>query len=138
MSFTPRDVERLQTCHRDLNRLFFAVERAYSCMVIQGHRGQVEQDAAFAAGKSQLRWPRGKHNSEPSLAVDVAPLPLNWNNREAFIHFAGFVQGVAAALDIPIRWGGDWNGDRNLADNRFDDLVHYELAQADPPRTVVA
>jgi peptidoglycan L-alanyl-D-glutamate endopeptidase CwlK len=42
-------------------------------------------------------------------------------------YFAGFVKGVASQMGIPIRWGGDWNSDNNLKDNKFDDLPHFEL-----------
>ena len=34
---------------------------------------------------------------------------------------------VAQDLDIPIRWGGDWDSDNNLNDQNFMDLVHFEL-----------
>ena len=42
-------------------------------------------------------------------------------------YFAGFVKGIALMLGIPIRWGGDWNGNNDLKDNNFDDLPHFEL-----------
>jgi len=39
--------------------------------------------------------------------------------------------GLAKSMGIPLRWGGDWNGLVNgqieLYDNNFDDLVHFEL-----------
>ena len=31
------------------------------------------------------------------------------------------------ALDIKLRWGGDWDMDWEVGDNRFNDLVHFEL-----------
>ena len=34
--------------------------------------------------------------------------------------------GVAAAEGIKIRWGGDWDRDNDLADQSFNDLVHFE------------
>jgi peptidoglycan L-alanyl-D-glutamate endopeptidase CwlK len=42
---------------------------------------------------------------------------------------AGVVKGVAAMQGIPVRWGGDWNGDGdgNLFDSNFDDLPHFEI-----------
>jgi hypothetical protein len=30
-------------------------------------------------------------------------------------------------MDIPLRWGGDWDSDTEVNDNGFDDLVHFEL-----------
>jgi len=28
---------------------------------------------------------------------------------------------------MKIRWGGDWDMDTQTKDNKFDDLVHFEL-----------
>jgi len=28
-------------------------------------------------------------------------------------------------MEIPIRWGGDWDRDHCLSDQSFDDLVHF-------------
>ena len=88
------------------------------------------QDEAFAAGKSKKQWPDSKHNvkeDELSLAVDVAPYPINWENLKRFYHFAGYVKGVADQLDITIRYGGDWDMDNDLDDQDFMDLVHFEV-----------
>ena len=35
--------------------------------------------------------------------------------------------GIASQMGIDIIWGGDWDGDTDLKDNAFDDLVHFEL-----------
>ena len=72
-------------------------------------------------------FPKGRHNALPSKAVDVAPYPIDWEDREGFILFAGYVLGVASQLGLNIRWGGDWDGDFDLSDNEFDDLVHFEM-----------
>ena len=34
---------------------------------------------------------------------------------------------VALEMGIPLRWGGDWDNDTQLSNNKFDDLVHFEL-----------
>jgi len=36
--------------------------------------------------------------------------------------------GVASQMGIKIRWGGDWDSDGSVCDNKFNDLVHFELA----------
>jgi len=119
--------KRLKTCDEKLQMLFNEVIKAFDCSILVGHRGEDDQNKAYAEGNSQLRWPKGKHNKKPSIAVDVAPYPIDWEDRERFSYFAGFVKGVAWRLNIPIRWGGDWDGDNDLSDNNFDDLVHFEL-----------
>ena len=99
----------------------------FDCSILEGHRGEVAQNAAFDDEKSTLRWPNGNHNSYPSKAVDVAPYPIEWGDRERMTLFAGFVLGIARAKGIPLRWGGDWDRDTEVADNDFDDLVHFEI-----------
>ena len=49
--------------------------------------------------------------------------------RENATLFAGFVLGVAHEMGIPIRWGGDWNGNWDTADNNFDDFWHFEIIE---------
>ena len=118
---------RLATCEDKLQNLFKEVVKHFDCSVLVGYRGRNEQDTAFESGHSKVKWPNGKHNKKPSVAVDVAPYPIDWDDRERFIYFGGFVKGCAFRMDIPLRWGGDWNSDTQLSDNKFDDLVHFEL-----------
>lgn len=116
---------KLSTCHPDLYRVISRVAEAVDCTVIEGHRTAERQAQLLSAGRSQTQ--KSKHLSSPSMAVDVAPNPVDWNDRERFTWFGGYVLGVAAALGVSIRWGGDWNMDNQQKDNKFDDLVHFEL-----------
>jgi len=135
---SPASLSRLATCHPDLRDVLVEVSKTWSFAVLEGHRGQEAQDKAFSEGKSKLRWPNGKHNALPSLAVDVAPLPIDWQDREKFSYFAGFMLGTAASMGILLRWGGDWGMKMDLKGNQFDDLVHYELIVPPPaPRPQV-
>ncbi len=128
-SFSVKSLEKLDTCHPDLARLFEEVVKNYDCQVLCGHRGQSEQEAALREGRSKTPWPRSKHNFVPSLAVDVSPYPVDWNNSKSFYHFGGYVKRVAEELGIKIRWGGDWDGDFDLKDQNFFDLPHFELVE---------
>ena len=69
----------------------------------------------------------GRHNSSPRRAVDVTPYPVDWADRERQTLFAGFVLGIARSMGIKLRWGGDWDMDFQVMDNRFDDFPHFEL-----------
>ena len=80
-------------------------------------------------GNSKVKWPKGKHNKVPSVAVDAIPYPIDWGDRERMSYFAGYVQGISTQMEIPLRWGGDWDQDTELKDNRFDDLVPFELTE---------
>ena len=125
--FGKRSIGRLQTCDQKLQELFYEVVKHFDCSIIEGHRGEKRQNKAFADGKSKVKYPNGKHNQNPSIAVDVAPYPIDWSDRDRFHYFGGFVLGVAKEMGMNIRWGGDWNQDTHTKDNKFDDLVHFEI-----------
>ena len=125
--FGRKSREKLKTCDKDLQSLFNEVVKYFDCSVLVGFRDRNGQDTAYESGHSKVKWPNGKHNQKPSFAVDVAPYPVDWEDRERFIYFGGFVKGCAFRMDIPLRWGGDWDSDTQLSDNNFDDLVHFEI-----------
>ncbi len=125
--FSKRSRGRLETCDLKLQVLFNEVVRTFDCTIIEGHRGKARQNKAYDDGKSKVRYPMGKHNKKPSVAVDVAPYPIDWDDRDRFHFFAGFVLGTAEQMNIKIRSGADWDMDWETKDNRFDDLVHFEL-----------
>ena len=126
--FGKRSRRNLNTCDKKLQDLFNEVVKHFDCSVLVGFRDRDGQNTAYASGHSKVKWPNGKHNTKPSFAVDVAPYPIDWDDRERFIYFGGFVKGCAYRMNIPLRWGGDWDSDTQLSDNKFfDDLVHFEV-----------
>lgn len=130
--FSEKSLERLSTCHPDLQKIFTKVIEKYDCTVTCGHRSKDEQDEAVRTGNSKLAWPNSKHNSLPSKAVDVVPYPVDWADSTRFYHFAGYVLAVAEFYGIKLRWGGDWNGDLKFRDEKFKDLPHFELVEEKP------
>ena len=52
---------------------------------------------------------------------------MDWEDRERQTLFAGFVLGLARSMGITLRWGGDWDMDFHVMDNRFDDFPHFEV-----------
>ena len=116
--------EALATCVDPLVTLFTEVDKHYPCRVLEGYRSPERQLELYNNGASKVKI--GKHNKNKSEAADVAPMPINWNNVPAFYYFAGFVMGMAAAMKIRIRWGGDWDSDKDFEDQSFNDLVHFE------------
>lgn len=125
--FSEKSKSKLETCDKRLQKILKKVLKVCDCTVLEGHRSRTRQDDMFHTGKSRIKHPHSKHNTNPSLAVDVAPYPIDWNDRERFSLFAGLVMGVAASMDVKLRWGGDWDGDWLVNDNGFDDLPHFEL-----------
>ena len=125
--FGKRSKERLATCEKDLQMVFNEVIKYVDCSILEGHRSKDRQNALYEDGKTKVRYPNGRHNASPSRAVDVTPYPVDWADRERQTLFAGFVLGVANQMGIELRWGGDWDQDFEVKDNRFDDFPHFEL-----------
>lgn len=128
-SFSARSIKELQTCNPKLQRLFNEVILHYDCTIICGFRGEQAQHEAFRSGRSKLDWPHGKHNRFPSMAVDVMPFPIRWNDEKRLRHFIGFVQATAIQMGIKVRSGHDWDNDMDLDEHTFKDGPHWELIE---------
>lgn len=130
--FSRASEAQLATIHPKLQEVLRETIRWIDFTVVEGHRGQAAQDAAYAAGNSQLRWPHGNHNASPSRAVDITPYPIDWSGtpeqRERLAYLAGYVLATAERRGIKLRWGGDWDQDDDMRDERFRDPYHFELA----------
>ncbi len=121
---------KLATCQPELRRFAEALSDGIDrgeCLevdditVLCGYRGEKEQNDAFARGTSKLKWPHSKHNQLPSLAVDIAPYPLNWKDVAAFEALRTYAMKVAEKIGVRLRvisW----------------DLPHYELSTEVLPR----
>ena len=125
--FSSKSKSKLDTCDKRLVKLFKEVVKKYDCTIIEGYRGKERQNEAYRKGNSKVKYPNGKHNQNPSIAVDVAPYPIDWTDRDRFHYFCGYVLCIASQMGLNIRWGGDWDQDTQTKDNRFDDLVHFEI-----------
>jgi hypothetical protein len=145
---------KLDTANVFLQSIFRFVIQFYDNTIIQGHRPVAEQLEYYNSGASKVKF--GRHNVEPSDAVDSAPyitgrkipwpkVPKDWNDKpqrdqyikdlNQFYHYGGFVEGVASMTPGgDIRWGGDWDRDNNIADQSFNDLVHFEKVVKNPVR----
>lgn len=116
---------------------------------------QQQQNVTKGYSKTMESRHLAAYSENPALgvdAVDVAPFPLEWPEQTKqwkqltatlspaqlalvtlfakdlarWYYFAGYVLGVADHMGIPLRHGGDWNGNREIADQTFDDLPHFE------------
>lgn len=110
---------KLNTCHSDLIRLIEAVAETEKCAVICGFRGRYEQEKAYYTGKSKAKFGQSKHNLKPSQAVDVVPLPLNWDDIPAFEKLGEKIMAKAEDLNIKVKWGRDFTN--------LKDYPHFEL-----------
>ena len=129
--FGRTSTNRLYTCHLDLIKLCKVAIKVMDFSVVCGYRSEEQQDLAFAEGNSTKEWPNSNHNNDPSTGIDLAPYPIDWDNRPKalarFYLLGGVMMTAAFDLGIDIRAGWDWDSDWNIDDQTFDDLGHYEL-----------
>ena len=128
-NFGKKSRDQLATCDNRLQMVFNEVIKYVDCSILEGHRDKERQNQLYIEGKTKVKYPDGRHNSIVSNAVDVTPYPVDWADRERQTLFAGFVIGIARSMGITLRWGGDWDMDFQVMDNRFDDFPHFEVKE---------
>ena len=127
-----RSLERLQGVH---SQLIEVIEYAIRVSSVDfgipktgGVRDLETQRRLVAAGKSGTV--RSRHLT--GHAVDVFAFvdgKASWQPVHILkIHEA--FEAAAKALDVPLRWGGDWDGDGDIREPGENDLVHHELPKA--------
>lgn len=112
-----RSTDNLQGVHPDLVRV---VKRALELSdvdftVIEGLRTKERQAELLKQGFTKTM------NSRHIIgqAVDIVPLPVDWNNKSRFGLVAAAMKAAAAELGVKITWGGDFK--------TFVDLPHYQI-----------
>ena len=118
--FSSHSLKELNTCDARLREIMKRAIKVYDFSVICGFRDETAQNYAYdhKPQLSKFKWPNSKHNRQPSLAVDVAPYPINWDDPVKFTELAIVIKSIANDLCIPLIWGGEW---------RSVDMPHYEL-----------
>ena len=127
--FGKESLKNLETCDPRLRTILHKVLEIMDIKVLEGHRDNDRQDKLLKQGLTKLKGGDSKHNRVPSLAVDVAPYPVDWKDEARFAYMAGLAKGIGHELGVNIRWGGDWDLDGELSDNRFNDLPHLEIKE---------
>ena len=126
-SFSARSELRLGSCDPRLQEICHEAIKIIDFSVIEGHRSEARQNDAYDAGRSKLKWPESKHNQVPSLAVDIVPYPVDWEQHSRFYVLAGVMFACAHKLGYKLRFGGDWDMDGEHTDQTFHDLPHFEI-----------
>jgi peptidoglycan L-alanyl-D-glutamate endopeptidase CwlK len=112
-----RSTDNLKGVHEDLVRV---VRRALELSpidftVIEGLRTPERQAQLMKQGFT--RTLRSRHII--GQAVDIVPLPVDWNNPKPFGLVAEAMKKAADELGVKITWGGSWKS--------FKDLPHYQI-----------
>lgn len=115
-----KSLERLQGVHPDLIAVVkLAITKTpIDFTVLEGLRTQERQKQLVASGASKTM--NSRHLT--GHAVDLAPLPIDWDNRDAFKTVSTAMKAAAEELGIKIEWGGDFK--------TFSDMPHYQLARS--------
>tara|TARA_R100000655_G_scaffold21842_1_gene44607 strand:- start:1693 stop:2070 length:378 start_codon:yes stop_codon:yes gene_type:complete len=121
--FGRRSRERLRGVDARLINVLNELIKMMDVTVIEGLRSAERQKELLAKGSTKVKY--SKHME--GKAVDIAPYPIDWEDRDRFYYMGGMVRGIGKQLGIDIRFGGDWDSDGETKDNNFDDLVHIEL-----------
>ena len=121
--FGKRSKKRLEGVNIVLVHILNKLIKIMDVTIIEGLRTQKRQDELVKKGASKTKF--SKHIE--GRAVDVAPYPIDWDDRERFHYMGGMLRGIAHEMGVKIRWGGDWDMDTKTKDNRFDDLPHFEI-----------
>ena len=121
--FGKRSRERLKGVDRRLVSVLNELIKIMDVTIIEGLRSKERQAELLEKGATKVKY--SKHME--GKAVDLAPYPVDWENRDGFHYMGGMIRGIAKQLNVNVRWGGDWDSDGEVKDNNFDDLVHIEI-----------
>ena len=113
---------RLAGAHTLLRQLFQACADDPACppfQVLDSQRGRAAQEKAFKEGHSRAHFGESAHNWTPAVAIDITPVPLDWNDFKAFQALGEFVEAKAKKMGIAVQWGGRWV--------KLKDMPHFEL-----------
>jgi len=132
--------QRLSNCHKDIIEVmneaikFTDIDFGISC----GYRSVKEQQDLYNQGRNKAGVivtyvdgikMKSKHNSLPSLAVDIYAYVdgrATWDEKYLY-YLGGVIMLIAKQKNITLRWGGNWDSDATMDDQRFNDLPHFEL-----------
>ena len=114
--------DRLATCDKRLQELadMMLARSSFDLTVTCGYRTEQEQNEACENGKSCAKFGQSKHNVFPSKAIDIVPLPVNWDKKDSrWQEMALNAMWCAGKLGIEITWGGTFK--------KIFDGPHFEL-----------
>ena len=126
--FGKRSLDNLRGVHPDLVKVVYrALELSpIDFTITEGLRTVARQKELVAKGLSKTM--NSRHIT--GHAIDIVPLPVDWNNAQPFVEVSKYFFQAAKELGVAIRWGGDWNENGDWKDEKFMDLPHYELKRS--------
>lgn len=132
--YSKSSLEKLHTCHPDIQKVLKRAIKRYDITIIEGVRSLEKQKENVRTGVSQTM--DSKHLEQEdgySWACDCALCPINWEDRDRFVFLQGYLKGLSDAMyeageiSHRIRCGVDWDGDGNIKEHSLFDGPHLEL-----------
>ena len=93
--------KRLKGVNTKLVNVLNELIKIMDVTIIEGLRTKERQEELLKRGATKVKY--SKHME--GKAVDVAPYPVNWDDRERFHYMGGMVRGIGQQLGTKIRWG---------------------------------
>jgi len=125
--FGKRSLKRLKGVDTRLVSVLNKLIKIMDVTIIEGVRSAEKQLEYFESGKSKIDGIKKKGQHQLGNAVDLAPYPIDWDDRDRMHYMGGILIGIGHMMGYKLRWGGDWDRDGETKDNSFDDLVHIEI-----------
>lgn len=103
--------------------------------VIEGVRTPKRQRELYAKGRTapgpKVTWTLNSNhfvNPKTGFGEAVDLFPGTWTDLSKFDHMARCMFQASKELNIPIRWGADWDRDGKPRERGETDSPHFELA----------
>ena len=138
-ALSARSLARLDGVHPDLKRVVHRaiLKSEVDFTVLEGVRTPERQRQLYAQGRTRpgpkVTWTlNSRHFINPVTgyghAVDLCPFPVDWSDTTKFDRIAEAMFSAARDLNVPIRWGADWDRDGRPRERGESDSPHFELA----------
>lgn len=147
--FGTRSKANLEGIHPLLVEIAHKVVRIFDIAIVQGVRTTQEQQDLYAKGRTEpgdivthLDGLKKKSNHQMKsdglgYAIDADPYPIDYDDkalvRARYYMMAGYFFAIADQVlkgtEFELRWGGDWDSDKDFTDQSFHDLPHFELVR---------
>lgn len=155
--FSQTSLSRLSKVHPDMVRVVKRAAqmatKAEDFMVLEGVRTEEQCFINYGKGRSaaeckaagvpvkyakpiadKVTWLKNPLGSKHVLqadgyshAVDLVPVPIDWNNLRRFDKMAKLILRAAELEGVKIRWGADWNRNGVPRERGETDSPHFEL-----------
>ena len=99
--FGKRSKQRLKGVDAKLVNVLNELVKIMDVTIIEGLRTKERQEELVKQGASKTKF--SKHIE--GKAVDVAPYPIDWEDRDRFHYMGGMIRGIAQQLNIPVLVG---------------------------------